>query len=60
MSGSKYGGTDAGFHPPMQAQERHHAKLAFDRAEDGDDAAKLAWFREYGRRLVDNAWSNSR
>lgn len=42
----------------MGEQERHHAKLDFDRAEEeGTDEAKLRWVDKWARRVVDHLWA---
>ena len=41
----------------MKGQEAHHARLDCDKAEDiNTDAAKVAWFNKWARRLADHAF----
>ena len=59
MSGSNYG-TREKHHPPMHHQERIHARLDFDKAEDANtDAARKEWFTKWGRRVADNLWDGT-
>ena len=62
MSGTSYAtGSRGRFHPDMTEQERHHAKLDFDKAEEAaTDFARLEWFEKWGRRVADYVWSNEK
>lgn len=61
MSGSKHASYgDGAFHAPMYDDERHEARLDFDRAEEGDDAAKLRWIAKWGRRVADQIWRSGK
>lgn len=57
MTGTNYPHADSGhkFHPPISEQERHHAKLDYDLAMEGDDFDRLIWFGKWAGRLVDKS-----
>lgn len=60
MSGSKYGGQVSKMDAPMVAQEAHHMRLDCDKAEQSKtDAAKIAWFDAWARRVSDYLWEQN-
>jgi hypothetical protein len=44
----------------MERQERIHARLDFDKAEEAStDAARKEWFTKWGRRVADHLWDGA-